>query len=117
MLLMLAVAQSVQVDLGAAVSNEISRQECRQTDPDEVLVCGRRKADERYRMPGHDGPFDPDEEQQSVMRERSSWAEQGDTGIGSCGPVGPGGWTGCMLKEWERQRQQSAWGKNRSKKW
>jgi hypothetical protein len=117
MLLILAMAQSGQVDLGAAVSKEVARQECRQTDPDEILVCGRRKADERYRMPDRNGPFDPDGDQQSVMRERSSWVEYGDTGINSCGPVGPGGWTGCMVKSWEQERQQSAWGKNRSKKW
>ena len=117
MFLMLVLAQAAQIDLGTAVSREIARQECRETDPNEIVVCGRRKADERYRMPGHDGPFDPDGDQPSVMRERSSWVEHGDTGINSCGPVGPGGWTGCSLKDWERDRQQNAWGKNRPKKW
>ena len=115
MSLLLLLFQTAQIDPGAAISKEVARQECRQVDKDEILVCGRRKANERYRMPDRDKPFDPDGDEQSVMRERMSWVEEGDAGIGSCGPVGPGGWTGCMLKDWERARQQSAWGKNRSR--
>lgn len=42
----------------------------------------------------------------SVARERARWIEHGDTGIDSCTAVGPGGHTGCMLKQWQRDRQQ-----------
>jgi hypothetical protein len=42
-----------------------------------------------------------------VLRERMSWIDEGDTGPGSCGAVGPGGWTGCMVKDWKRKRQQA----------
>ena len=117
MLTLLLFVQAVQSDLGATVSREVARQECRQVDSDEILVCGRRKVNERYRMPDRDAPFDPEGETESVMRERMSWAEGGEAGIGSCGPVGPGGWTGCKTREWERERQQSQWGKNRPRKW
>ena len=115
--LLLILLQAAQPDLGASISKEVARQECRQVDADEILVCGRRKADERYRMPDRDAPFDPEGDRPSVMRERMSWAEGGEAGIGSCGPVGPGGWTGCMTQSWDRERQQSAWGKNRPRKW
>ena len=53
----------------------------------------------------------------SVAREHESWGEGGATGIGSCGPVGPAGWTGCIAREQERQRSQYQWGKNVPKKW
>lgn len=115
--LLLLLAQAAQPDPGASVGREVARQECRQVETDEILVCGRRRVNERYRLPDRDAPFDPDGETQSVMRERMSWGEGGEAGIGSCGPVGPGGWTGCMTRAWERERQQSAWGKNRPRKW
>lgn len=86
-------------------------------DPDEVVVCGRRQGDERYRLPGRNAPFDPAGNVMSVAREHIAWGEGGETGIGSCGPVGPGGWTGCIARQQERQRAQYQWGKNIPKKW
>ena len=46
-----------------------------------------------------------------------AWGEGGETGTGSCGPVGPGGWTGCLVREWDRQNAQTQYGKNRPKKY
>ena len=114
-LLLLMLAQ--QVDPSGEASREVARQECRQVDPDEIIVCGSRKADERFRLPGRDGPFDPAGDTMSVMRERNSWIEEGDSGTQSCGPVGPGGWTGCMVKQWKRERDQTQWGKNVPEGW
>ena len=112
MLLLLILAQAAPVNLSTEASREIARQECRTVDQREIVVCARRKPDERYRMPDRDGPFDPAGETMSVMRERMSWIEEGDTGTQSCGPVGPSGWTGCMAKAWKRERDQTQWGKN-----
>jgi hypothetical protein len=112
MLLLLILALAAPADLNAEASREVARQECRTTDQREILVCGRRQPDERYRLPGRNGPFDPSGETKSVMRERMSWIEEGDAGTQSCGPVGPGGWTGCMVKAWKRERDQTQWGKN-----
>ena len=103
-------------DLSAEVTREVSRQECRAVDSEEIIVCGRRKPDERYRLPDRDGPFDPSGDTYSVMRERERWIEGGEAGINSCGPVGPAGWTGCMLQQWKRESQQSQGGRNRPKK-
>ena len=111
------LAQAAQPDLGAAVSREVARQECRQTDASEILVCGNRKRNERFRMPDRDAPFDPNGDRASVAYERGRWIEGGESGTESCSPVGQAGFTGCIAKGWDRARQQHAWGKNGSKKW
>ncbi len=98
----------------------VSDQQCKtrtKADTDDVIVCGRRPVNERYRMPDRNAPFDPAGGVMSVAREHESWGEGGATGIGSCGPVGPGGHTGCIAREQKRQRSQYQWGKNVPKKW
>jgi hypothetical protein len=70
-----------------------------------VVVCGDREARSPDRWPESRG-FDPGGPVQSVSRERHSLYEVGETGIGSCGTVGPGGFTGCMHKSWKQQREQ-----------
>lgn len=99
-----------------AVDQAVAEQVCttRGSGAD-VVVCGRRDRDEKFRMPGRDAPFDPDGAVKSVMREHMSWGDSGASGIQSCGPVGPGGWTGCMVREWDRQNQQSQYGRNRAR--
>ena len=73
-----------------------------------IIVCGVRKPN-RYRIIPPDMKFDPAGDRPSVASQRSRWIAEGDTGIGSCGPVGPGGWTGCMQKGWRQGRQQRGW--------
>lgn len=101
------------------VAQAVREQECRgRTATDDIVVCGRRQQDERYRLPDRERPFDPSGETESVMRERSRWAEGGEAGIQSCGPVGPGGWTGCIVQRQAQERAQYQWGKNRpTEKW
>ena len=110
-LLSLLLAAS-QPDLGSEASKDVARQSCVPVDREEILVCGRRRPSERYRLPDRDGPFDPAGDMPSVMRERINWAEEGDSGTQSCSAVGPGGWTGCMVRDWKRERDQTQWGKN-----
>ena len=76
---------------------------------DEVLVCGRRDARKRYQVTDPRAPFDPAGNVESVPRERARWVEELETGIGSCSPVGPEGFTGCTLKQFKHQRQQEGW--------
>ena len=106
-------------DLPAEASREVAIGECKAADRDEIIVCGSRKRDDRFRLPDRSkAPFDPAGEMKSVMNERVGWAAEGDTGIGSCSTVGPGGWTGCMLKGWKRERDQTQWKKNiPSRRW
>ena len=73
--------------------------ECpKSTDPDEVIICSRRPAEERYRIPEvvrtdrkPDGPFEGGN-RNALLGDPSGGA---GGGIGSCSAVGPGGGTGC----------------------
>lgn len=97
---------TADLDIAAAARQEVARQECRlREEKDEILVCGRRDGRGRYQVTDPK-KWDPTAGVDSVARERSSWIEQGDSGTGSCSAVGPGGWTGCMQKNWKRNRQQ-----------
>ena len=112
----LFLLQAAVPDIGTAMSAEVARQECKSLKPDEVVVCARRGRSP-YRLPERK-TFDPSGDTPSVMRERMAWAEEGDSGTGSCSAIGPGGWTGCMVKDWKRQRDQTQWGKNvPTKRW
>ena len=115
--LLLFLALAAEPGLGGEARREVARQNCDPVDKEEILVCGSRRQNERFRLPDRDGPFDPLGDRPSVMRERISWAEEGDTGVQSCGAVGPGGWTGCKVREWKRERDQSQWGKNAPRRW
>ncbi len=118
-MLLLAFAFAAQPALAVDVKRAVSEQQCkpRSAADTDVVVCGRRQANARYRMPGRDAPFDPTGSMMSVAREHDSWGEGGETGIGSCGPVGPGGFTGCIARKQARERAQYQWGKNVPKKW
>lgn len=68
-------------------------------DGDEVVICVRRPAEERFRIP-------KELRDQQVAPQNESWAVRqqgamsvGDTGIGSCSAVGPGGGIGCSTRE------------------
>jgi hypothetical protein len=69
---------------------------CPRSTDDTITVCARKSERERYRIPERlrDDPS---------ARDNQSWANNataleyvGRSGIGSCSPVGPGGWTGCF---------------------
>lgn len=84
---------------------------CPRSTDDQVVVCARKPESERYRIP---------EKLRSTgtLQQREAWANKakaletaGATGINSCSPVGPGGFTGCLTKvinEARTQRRQQA---------
>ena len=110
---LLFLALFIAPDLPPDASREVARGECEAVERDEIIVCGSRKRDERYRLPDRSNvPFDPAGDMKSVMNERVGWAAEGDSGTQSCGAVGPGGWTGCMVKGWKESRDQTQWKKN-----
>jgi hypothetical protein len=74
-----------------------------------IIVCGVRPRPSPHRLYDPQKDFSPKGPADSVARQRSRWVEEGDVGTGSCGPVGPGGWTGCMQKGWRHGRQQRGW--------
>lgn len=62
-------------DIPAEASREVARGECRAVDKDEIIVCGNRRRDERFRLPDtSNAPFNPFGESKSVMNERVGWA-------------------------------------------
>ena len=71
---------------------------CPRSTDDEVVVCARKPEAERYRIP---------EKLRSTgsRQSREAWAYRaraletvGATGINSCSPVGPAGFTGCLTQ-------------------
>lgn len=84
---------------------------CPRSTNNEIYVCNRRPEAERYRIP-------PNLRQSGTLQQMQSWAVRsknletvGATGINSCSPVGPAGYTGCLMKviqEARGQRKQQA---------
>jgi hypothetical protein len=84
---------------------------CPRSTDDQVVVCARRPETERYRIP-------PNMRQSGTPQQMQSWAVRsksletaGATGINSCSPVGPAGYTGCLerlIKEAHSERKQQA---------
>lgn len=69
---------------------------CPRSTDDEIVVCARKPETERYRIPER-------LRKGGSLQSRQSWAARartfetvGATGINSCSPVGPGGFTGCV---------------------
>ncbi|HYX47887.1 MAG TPA: hypothetical protein VE820_13845 [Sphingomicrobium sp.] len=84
---------------------------CPRSTEDQVVVCARRPEAERFRIP-------PNMRQSGTPQQMESWAVRsknletvGATGINSCSPVGPAGYTGCLtkvIKEARGERKQQA---------
>ena len=84
---------------------------CPRSTDDQVVICARRPEAERYRIP-------PKMRQSGTPQQMESWAVRsksletaGATGINSCSPVGPAGYTGCLqklIKESRGERKQQA---------
>ncbi len=88
---------------------------CPRSTEDEVVVCARKPEADRYRI--------PERYRQSGSRQsRESWANRavafetyGATGINSCSPVGPAGFTGCtqqLINQAVKERQEEAAGQS-----
>jgi hypothetical protein len=76
-------------------------------DGNEIVVCVRRSAQEQFRIPKELREF-------QVTPENEAWANKvvahdGDAnvGIGSCTTVGPGGSTGCFLKQAQAAKREN----------
>jgi hypothetical protein len=73
---------------------------CPRGTDDEVVICGRRPENQRFRIPEElrEGALDPDPENQSWAVRATSLEYVGRTGTQSCSTVGPGGFTGCWAE-------------------
>jgi hypothetical protein len=84
---------------------------CPRSTDDQVVVCARRPEAERYRIPQKYRQSGTRQETEAWARKSRALETVGSTGINSCSPVGPGGYTGCLtqvIREARDQRQQSS---------
>ncbi|WP_309602026.1 hypothetical protein [Sphingomonas sp.] len=84
---------------------------CPRSTDDEIVICARKDERERYRIPER---F----RQGGSIQSRQAWAVRarqfetvGATGVNSCSPVGPAGFTGCLgqltRQAFEERRDQT----------
>jgi hypothetical protein len=84
---------------------------CPRSTDDKIVVCSRRPESERYRIPEKYRPSGTRQQTEAWANKAKVLETVGDTGINSCSPVGPGGYTGCLtqvIKQARTQRQQQA---------
>ena len=100
-----AQGQPPAPSLRSKLPNLVDR--CQPRDGEEIVVCGSRDEQARYRLPQleRDG-FDPEGPIDSVSRARHRLYEVGDSGIASCSTVGPGGYEGCGWRRFKQEVEQ-----------
>jgi hypothetical protein len=84
---------------------------CPRSTDDQVVVCARRPESERYRIPEKYRPSGDRQQTEAWANKARAIETVGATGINSCSPVGPGGYTGCLtrvIREAREQRRQQA---------
>ncbi|MFL6735006.1 MAG: hypothetical protein ACJ8EY_09965 [Sphingomicrobium sp.] len=80
---------------------------CPRAADDEVVVCTRRPAEERYRIPEAYRPSGTRQQTQSWAAKSRALTTIGATGTESCSAVGPGGHTGCLVKQIDQAKQET----------
>lgn len=98
---------------GSSVSEVIvyGNDPCPRSTEDQVVVCARKPEGERYRIPEKLRPSGTPQQKEAWANHATEIMTVGDTGINSCSPVGPGGFTGCLtkvIKEARTQRRQQS---------
>lgn len=69
---------------------------CPRSTDDEIVVCARKSETERYRIPERFRSGGSLQSRQAWAVRARSFETVGATGINSCSPVGPAGFTGCL---------------------
>ena len=80
---------------------------CPRSTDDQVVVCARRPESERYRLPEKYRPSGTRQQKEAWANKARSIETVGATGINSCSPVGPGGFTGCLTQVIKQARQDN----------
>ena len=86
---------------------------CPRSTDDEVVVCARKPETERYRIPEQFRSGGPRQSRQAWVNKARSLETVGSTGINSCSPVGPAGFTGCtqdLINQAFKERREEAKG-------
>ena len=69
---------------------------CPRSTDDAIVVCARKSETERYRIPERLRAGGSIQSRQSWAARARQFETVGATGVNSCSPVGPGGFTGCL---------------------
>ena len=94
---------------GARVSEIIvyGNDPCPRSTDDEVVVCARKPETERYRIPERFRTGGPRQTREAWANKARALETVGATGINSCSPVGPGGFTGCLVQVIRQARAEA----------
>jgi hypothetical protein len=79
---------------------------CPRSTEDQVIICARRPEAQRYRIPPNMRKSGTPQQMQSWAVRSKSLESVGATGMNSCSPVGPAGYTGCLEKVINQARQE-----------
>ena len=79
---------------------------CPRSTDDQVVVCARKPESERYRIPEKLRSSGPRQAREAWANKAHQLETVGATGINSCSPVGPGGFTGCLMQVIKQARQE-----------
>ena len=80
---------------------------CPRSTDDEIVVCARKPESERYRIPEDLRTGGARQTREAWVNRARSLETVSDTGIMSCSPVGPAGFTGCLEQLIGRNAEQS----------
>jgi hypothetical protein len=84
---------------------------CPRSTDDEVVVCARKPESERFRIPEKLRQSGSYQSRQSWANRATAFETYGRTGINSCSPVGPAGFTGCtqqlINQAFKEQREEA----------
>ena len=108
----LAVVPASALAAGKSDVNEIivyGSDPCPRSTDDSIVVCARKPEGERYRIPEKLRSSGTFQQRQNWASRATQFETYSRTGINSCSPVGPAGFTGCtekLIKQAFRERRE-----------
>ena len=106
---MAALPQPGLAQAGSRVSEIIvyGNDPCPRSTDDEVVVCARKPEADRYRIPERFRSSGPRQTREAWANRAKAFETVGATGINSCSPVGPSGFTGCLKQVIDQAKSES----------